>query len=72
MYQFPADELQLFLAKKGDGAGAWLTEKDVNEGVSDTTGLKLLDAVRAEIGDVGLSQDDVRLQVAKEEVAALK
>ncbi|KAG2877086.1 hypothetical protein PC117_g27137 [Phytophthora cactorum] len=72
MYQFPADELQLFLAKKGDGAGAWLTEKDVKEGVSDTTGLKLLDAVRAEIGDVGLSQDDVRLQVAKEEVAALK
>ncbi|KAG4036565.1 hypothetical protein PC123_g27866 [Phytophthora cactorum] len=32
MYQFPADELQLFLAKKGDGAGAWLTEKDVKEG----------------------------------------
>ncbi|KAG3198053.1 hypothetical protein PC129_g24429 [Phytophthora cactorum] len=71
-YDFAASKLQLFLAKKDDGAGAWLTEKDVKEGVSDTTGLKLLDAVRAEIGDVGLSQDDVRLQVAKEEVAALK
>ncbi|KAG2933313.1 hypothetical protein PC114_g1464 [Phytophthora cactorum] len=67
-----AKDLQLFLAKKDGGTGAWLTEKDVKEGVSDTTGLKLLDAVRAEIGDVGLSQDDVRLQVAKEEVAALK
>ncbi|KAG3123650.1 hypothetical protein PI126_g23613 [Phytophthora idaei] len=67
--QCDADELQLFLAKKG---GTWLTEEEVKKGVSDTTGLKLLDAVRAEIGDVGLSQDDVRLQVAKEEVAALK
>ncbi|KAG4063868.1 hypothetical protein PC123_g1326, partial [Phytophthora cactorum] len=67
-----AKDLQLFLAKKDGGTGAWLAEKDVKEGVSDTTGLKLLDAVRAEIGDVGLSQDDVRLQVAKEEVAALK
>ncbi|KAG2801007.1 hypothetical protein PC112_g20227 [Phytophthora cactorum] len=64
-----AKDLQLYLAKKGD---AWLTEEEVKKGVSDTTGLKLLDAVRAEIGDVGLSQDDVRLQVTKEEVAALK
>ncbi|KAG3050369.1 hypothetical protein PI125_g26450 [Phytophthora idaei] len=68
-YDFAASKLQLFLAKKG---GTWLTEEEVKKGVSDTTGLKLLDAVRAEIGDVGLSQDDVRLQVAKEEVAALK
>ncbi|KAG2867127.1 hypothetical protein PC114_g27899 [Phytophthora cactorum] len=28
MYQFPADELQLFLAKKGDGA--WLNGDDLN------------------------------------------
>ncbi|KAG2780797.1 hypothetical protein PC111_g24556 [Phytophthora cactorum] len=68
-YDFAASKLQFYLAKKGS---TWLTEEEVKKGVSDTTGLKLLDAVRAEIGDVGLSQDDVRLQVAKEEVAALK
>ncbi|KAG3116858.1 hypothetical protein C6341_g27579 [Phytophthora cactorum] len=31
-----AKDLQLFLAKKDGGAGAWLTEKDVKEGVSDS------------------------------------
>ncbi|KAK1938141.1 hypothetical protein P3T76_009291 [Phytophthora citrophthora] len=29
MYQFPADELQLFLSKKDKGEGAWLSEEDV-------------------------------------------
>ncbi|KAE8959607.1 hypothetical protein PR002_g30487 [Phytophthora rubi] len=28
MYKFPADELQLFLAKKDEGRGAWLTDDD--------------------------------------------
>ncbi|EGZ27443.1 hypothetical protein PHYSODRAFT_321246 [Phytophthora sojae] len=28
MYQFPADELQLFLAKKDEGRGAWLPDDD--------------------------------------------
>ncbi|KAH7467114.1 Crinkler effector protein BLC01 [Phytophthora ramorum] len=52
-----ADKLQLFLAKKEDGA--WLTEADVKKGVSDTTGLKLLGAARARIRRVGLSEKDV-------------
>ncbi|KAG3004984.1 hypothetical protein PC120_g18262 [Phytophthora cactorum] len=29
MYQFPADKLQLFLAKKDKGRGAWLKSKDL-------------------------------------------
>ncbi|KAI9994096.1 hypothetical protein PInf_016660 [Phytophthora infestans] len=41
-----ADKLQLFLAKTEKGAGVWLTEKDVMEGVSDTRDLKLLGAAR--------------------------
>ncbi|OWY96453.1 Crinkler (CRN) [Phytophthora megakarya] len=57
MYQFPADELQLFLAKTADGA--WLTEADVKKGVEDTTDLKLLDAARARLRRVGLSGQDV-------------
>ncbi|KAG3230377.1 hypothetical protein PI124_g24525 [Phytophthora idaei] len=72
MYQYPADELQLFLAKKDKGRGAWLTEEEAMSGVGDTTDLKLLRSARAEIGHVGLSEDDVRLQVTKEEVEALK
>ncbi|GMF54666.1 unnamed protein product [Phytophthora fragariaefolia] len=67
-----ADDLQLFLAKKDKGRGAWLTEEEVLSGVSDTADLKLLKSARAEIGDVGLSEDDVRLQVSKEDVVALK
>jgi hypothetical protein len=67
MYQFPADQLQLFLAKKG---GEWLTEEDVAKGVEATDGLTQLLSARAEIGDVGLSEDDVRVQVTKEALAA--
>ncbi|EGZ27014.1 hypothetical protein PHYSODRAFT_553734 [Phytophthora sojae] len=54
-----ADKLQLFLAKKDEGRGAWLTEADVKKGVKDTTGLKLLDKARARLRRVGLSDKDV-------------
>ncbi|KAG3157069.1 hypothetical protein PC129_g12914, partial [Phytophthora cactorum] len=52
-----AKDLQLFLAKKDGGAGAWLTEKDVKEGVSDsdTSDLELLDVAGAPLNLVGLS-----------------
>jgi len=64
------DQLQLFLAKKADGE--WITEADVAQGVQTTDGLTQLLAARAEIGDVGLSEDDVRVHVSKEEIAALE
>ncbi|GMF39973.1 unnamed protein product [Phytophthora fragariaefolia] len=64
MFQFPADDLQLFLAKTE--GGAWLTKADVKNGVKDTTGLKLLDAGRAKLRHVGLSDEDVG-EVAEEE-----
>ncbi|KAE9015843.1 hypothetical protein PR003_g14303 [Phytophthora rubi] len=64
-----ADKLQLFVAKRDD---AWLTESDVKNGVKDTTGLKRLDAARSRISDVGLSEDAVKSDRSKEEVAALK
>ncbi|KAE9138285.1 hypothetical protein PF005_g1479 [Phytophthora fragariae] len=51
---------------------AWLTESDVKNGVKDTTGLKRLDAARSRISDVGLSEDAVKSDRSKEEVAALK
>ncbi|EEY64573.1 Crinkler (CRN) family protein [Phytophthora infestans T30-4] len=54
-----ADKLQLFLAKTEKGAGAWLTEKDVMEGVSDTSDLKLLGAARVRLRRVGLSDREV-------------
>ncbi|KAG2818064.1 hypothetical protein PC112_g12794 [Phytophthora cactorum] len=67
-----AKDLQLFLAKKDGGAGAWLTEKDVKEGVSDsdTSDLELLDVAGAPLNLVGLSVEDVRFQVTKEDVKA--
>ncbi|KAL7681706.1 putative protein kinase-like domain superfamily [Plasmopara halstedii] len=64
--------LQLFLAKKDKGHGAWVTEEEAMRGVDDTTDLKLLKSARAAIGDVGLSEDEVRIQVSKEEVEDLK
>ncbi|KAG2979358.1 hypothetical protein PC129_g25499, partial [Phytophthora cactorum] len=69
-----AKDLQLFLAKKDGGAGAWLTEKDVKEGVSDsdTSDLELLDVAGAPLNLVGLSVEDVRFQVTKEDVKAGK
>ncbi|EEY70601.1 Crinkler (CRN) family protein [Phytophthora infestans T30-4] len=54
-----AYKLQLFLAKTEKGNGAWLTEKDVKEGVSDTSDLKLLGAAQARLRLVGLSDRDV-------------
>ncbi|CAH0481483.1 unnamed protein product [Peronospora belbahrii] len=59
MYQFPASELQLFLAKRDAGRGAWLTEEDVVKGGSETTGLESLDVVRARLRRVGLSNMEV-------------
>ncbi|KAL3666462.1 hypothetical protein V7S43_008710 [Phytophthora oleae] len=67
-----ANKLQLFLAKKDKGRGVWLTEGEVMHGVSDTSDLKLLRSARAELGSVGLSEDDVRFQVSEEQVADLK
>ncbi|KAG2949993.1 hypothetical protein PC117_g4814 [Phytophthora cactorum] len=62
-----AKDLQLFLAKTGD---AWLTEKDVKKGVSDTSDLELLDVAGAPLNLVGLSEEDVRFRVTKEDVKA--
>ncbi|POM74673.1 Crinkler (CRN) family protein, partial [Phytophthora palmivora] len=65
-FGYPNSKMKLFLAKRGD---AWLTENEV-KGVSDTSGLTHLDAARAEISVVGLSEKDVRHQVDKHQVAA--
>ncbi|KAG2795927.1 hypothetical protein PC113_g25205 [Phytophthora cactorum] len=51
-----AKDLQLFLAKKG---GAWLTQLDALEGVSDTSGYKHLQFTDAELRDVGLDSGDL-------------
>ncbi|KAE9286352.1 hypothetical protein PR003_g26343, partial [Phytophthora rubi] len=72
MYKFPADELQLFLAKKDEGRGAWLTEEDVNNGVKDTDGLTPLDVAGAPLNLVDLSAEDVRFRVTKEDIIAKK
>ncbi|KAG2795281.1 hypothetical protein PC111_g22219, partial [Phytophthora cactorum] len=67
-YDFAASKLRLFLAKKANGA--WLTEKDVKKGVSDTSDLELLDVAGAPLNLVGLSEEDVRFQVTMEDVKA--
>jgi hypothetical protein len=67
MYQFPADQLQLFLAKRGS---EWLTEADVAKRAGATDGLTQLVSARAEVGDIGLSKEDVRFQVTKEHATA--
>ncbi|KAG1695984.1 Crinkler effector protein 8 [Phytophthora capsici] len=55
-----ANDLQLFLAQKDKGNGVeWLTEKDVQGGVSDTSDLKLLARARARLRRVGLSGEDI-------------
>ncbi|TMW65830.1 hypothetical protein Poli38472_003595 [Pythium oligandrum] len=53
-----ADELELYLAKRGD---AWLTENEVR-GMSITNGLKYLGAARAELDAVGLSEKDLAIR----------
>ncbi|GMF49697.1 unnamed protein product [Phytophthora lilii] len=60
-----ADRLELYLAKKGD---AWLTENEVKE-VRDTSGLKHLDAARARLRRVGLSDEDM-VEVDEDDEAA--
>ncbi|RAW25606.1 hypothetical protein PC110_g17978 [Phytophthora cactorum] len=67
-----ASDLELFLAKKEKGAGAWLTEKEVKEGVNDTSDLELLDVAGAPLNLVGLSEEDMRFRVTKEDVKAKK
>ncbi|KAG1688295.1 hypothetical protein DVH05_003834 [Phytophthora capsici] len=67
----PARELQLYLAKKGKGKGVWLTEKDVQEGVSDTNDLKLLGAAGAPLNLVGLSEKDVKFEPTLEDVESM-
>ncbi|CEG49697.1 CRN-like protein [Plasmopara halstedii] len=49
-----------------------MTEEEAMRGVNDTTDLKLRKSARAAIGDVGLTEDEVRIQVRKEEVEDLK
>ncbi|ETI37765.1 hypothetical protein F443_16363 [Phytophthora nicotianae P1569] len=70
MYQFPADELHLFLAKKDEGRGAWVTEADVNNGANDTNGLTPLDVAGAPLNLVGLSGTDVQFTPTIEDVKA--
>ncbi|KAG2758820.1 hypothetical protein Pcac1_g29080 [Phytophthora cactorum] len=65
-YDFAASKLQLFLAKKG---GAWLTQLDALEGVSDTSGYKHLQFTDAELRDVGLDSGDLG-EVSRAERAA--
>ncbi|KAE8982115.1 hypothetical protein PR001_g23340, partial [Phytophthora rubi] len=59
-----AGDLLLFLAKTT--TGAWLTEVDVMKGVSDTTGLKLLDSAGTPLHDYGLSKKKLRSEVTKQ------
>ncbi|EEY65442.1 Crinkler (CRN) family protein [Phytophthora infestans T30-4] len=66
-----AKNLQLFLAKKKKGAGVWLTENDVKDGVSDTSDLKLLGVAGAPLGLVGLSEKDVKFVPTLEDVESM-
>ncbi|KAE8987702.1 hypothetical protein PR002_g21974, partial [Phytophthora rubi] len=63
-----AVELQLFLGKKDEGRGPWLTRAEVMNGVVDTNGLKELDDEWAPLFLVGLSEKEVRVQPTMEEV----
>nr|WNO07219.1 CRN effector protein [Phytophthora cinnamomi] len=61
-----AKNLQLFLAKKDEGRGAWLTEADVKK----ADGLTPLDVGGAPLNLVGLSKMDVKFQVTRQHVMA--
>jgi hypothetical protein len=61
-----ADTLQLFLAKKGDDT--WLTQKQVEEGISSTSEFESLDVAGVPLNLVSLSEEDIRFQVTKEDV----
>ncbi|CEG39515.1 CRN-like protein [Plasmopara halstedii] len=54
-YDFAADKLELYLAKKGE---SWLTENEVKHR-SDISGLKHLRAARARLHRIGLSDDQI-------------
>ncbi|GMF17591.1 unnamed protein product [Phytophthora lilii] len=66
MFKFPADELQLFLAKPTEAV--WLTQLDVLQGVRDTNGYKHLQFVDAKFRVVGLASRQLGV-VGEEEVA---
>eukprot|EP00644_Phytophthora_capsici_P016688 jgi/Phyca11/50944/gw1.47.206.1 len=54
-FQCDAMDLQLYLTKKGD---VWLTEAHVKEGLSDTSGLKLLDSMKTKLKVLGLKDEN--------------
>ncbi|GMF33267.1 unnamed protein product [Phytophthora lilii] len=66
-----AKDLQLFLAKKDEGRGAWLTENDVKEGVTDTDDLKPLGVAGAPLNLVGLSNKEVQFVPTLEDVESM-
>ncbi|CEG48158.1 CRN-like protein [Plasmopara halstedii] len=68
-FDFAANKLELYLAKKDKGRGAWVTEEEAR-GLNGTSDLEILDVARAPLKFVGLSEEDVRFQVTKEDVKA--
>ncbi|KAL7999158.1 putative P-loop containing nucleoside triphosphate hydrolase [Plasmopara halstedii] len=68
-YDFAADELELYLAKKGE---SWLTENEVKNSVRDISNFVPLDVSRAPLNIVGLSENDVYYQVTVEDNKAKK
>ncbi|CEG37824.1 CRN-like protein [Plasmopara halstedii] len=60
-----ASRLKLFLAKKGE---AWLTQKQVDEGIYGTSDFKRLKVVAAPLYLVGLSEKDVTFEVTMGDV----
>ncbi|CEG44706.1 CRN-like protein [Plasmopara halstedii] len=68
MFDFAASKLELYLAKKGE---SWLTEKQVAEGIYDTSDFKPLKVVAASLHLVGLSEKDVAFKVTMEDVKTM-
>ncbi|KAG1693370.1 hypothetical protein DVH05_023456 [Phytophthora capsici] len=67
-----AGDLQLFLAKKKKkGKGMWLTEKDVQKGVNNTSDFNLLGTVGAPLKFVGLLKDDVEFEPTLKDVESM-
>ncbi|KAG2812402.1 hypothetical protein PC113_g23562, partial [Phytophthora cactorum] len=68
-----AKDLQLFLAKKDEGRGPWLTQLEALQGVSDTRGYTHLPVPGAKLRAVGLAGRQVSLgEVSDEDGAAGK
>nr|QUJ09333.1 crinkler 6 [Plasmopara viticola] len=63
-----AEKLQLFLAKNGD---AWVTQKQVEEGISDTSDFKPLKIVAVPLQLVGLSEKDVAFELTMDDVGTM-